>query len=220
MLCMPIYTQFCFYSGHLRLPLSASGSLKTTALFGGHIRARTVGQPHLPGPWAAFSVRANAPAQVRTFTLLQLVPTAVKTIPEDVRGVGTSQHQAWCQRWGHVPGQGVVPGPPPNAGTLCLFGDLPPVPVIVLAAVCLVLIAVNWFRQAGAGAPTPCRISVEAAFRSQQNPRARSEICLMGGSEDCLLTFAIASVMGNAGPRWVPAVSVPEVWALLLGKRC
>lgn len=220
MLCMPAYTQFCFSPGRLCLPLSASGSLKTTALFAGHIRACAVRQPHLPGPWAAFSVRANSPAQVQTFILLQLVPTAVKTIPEDVRGVGTSQHQAWCQRWGHIPGQGVVPGPPPDAGTLSLFGGLLSVPIVVLAAVCPVLIAANWFRQAGAGAPTPCQISFEAAFRSQQNPRARSEICSMGGSEDCLLTFASTSVMGNAGPRWVPAVSLQEIWARSLGKWC
>nr|XP_058912874.1 inositol-tetrakisphosphate 1-kinase isoform X3 [Kogia breviceps] len=66
----------------------ASGSLKTTALSARHIRAWTVRQPHLPGPWATFSVRANAPAQVRTFLLLQLVPTAVKTVPEDVQGAG------------------------------------------------------------------------------------------------------------------------------------
>ena len=54
----------CFYSGHLRLSLSASGSLKTTVLFAEHIRAWTMRQPHPTGPWAAFSVRDSAPAHV------------------------------------------------------------------------------------------------------------------------------------------------------------
>ena len=126
-----------FYSGHLRLSLSASGSLKTTALFAEHIRAWAMRQPHLTSPWAAFSLCDSA-----CLNPPLLVPTAVKPIPEAVRGRGQ------CLS---APGLVSVTGSHPEGGpcgpSRCRhtipFGDILPVPIIVLAAVCPVRIPTN-----------------------------------------------------------------------------